>query len=60
MFARLKYDTSRIAALAPAILAEASRNSSSEESSDEHELTFTPVRAPEDFSPMASPARQLA
>jgi hypothetical protein len=55
VFARLRYDTSRIAALAPAIRSDAlpTRNS-------EPGLTLTPIRVPESIVELASPARQLA
>jgi nucleoside-diphosphate-sugar epimerase len=49
MFARLRYDTSRIAALAPAIHADASRTSSSEQ-----ELMLTSVRESEESAALAS------
>lgn len=55
MFARLSYDTSRIARLAPAIHADASRTSGSEE-----ELKLTPVREREDLAALTGPTRQLA
>ena len=48
MFARLRYDTSRIAGLAPAIRAHASRTSSSAQ-----QLMLTPAREPEDFAALA-------
>ena len=55
IFAPLRYDTSRIADLAPAIRADASRTSSSQQ-----QLMLPSVRVPEDFAASASPARQLA
>jgi len=55
IFARLRYDTSRIAGLAPAIRADVLRTPSSEQ-----ELVLTVVREPEDFAVRVSPARQLA
>jgi hypothetical protein len=55
MFARLRYDTSRIAGLAPAILAAASLTSSSEQ-----ELMLGSVHEPEDLTELASHSRQLA
>jgi len=55
IFAPLHYDTSRITDLAPAIHADASRSSSSEQ-----ELMLPSMREAEGFAALASPARQLA
>jgi predicted dehydrogenase/nucleoside-diphosphate-sugar epimerase len=55
IFARLRYDTSRIAGLAPAIRADALRTQSSEP-----EPTLAAAREPEVFGVLTSPARQLA
>jgi predicted dehydrogenase/nucleoside-diphosphate-sugar epimerase len=55
MFARLRYDTSRIAHLAPAIRADASLMPGSE-----RQLVATAVSEPGDFAALESPARQLA
>jgi hypothetical protein len=55
MFARLRYDTSRIAGLAPAIRADAMRTSSSKQ-----EWMPTSVREREVIASLAPPVRQLA
>jgi hypothetical protein len=55
IFARLRYDTSRIAGLAPAIRADTLRTQSSEP-----DLTLAAAHEPEVFAALASPARQLA
>jgi predicted dehydrogenase/nucleoside-diphosphate-sugar epimerase len=55
IFARLRYDTSGIAGLAPSIRAEALRASSGEQ-----EMVVTGARERDDFAALASPARQLA
>jgi hypothetical protein len=55
IFGRLRYDTSGIARIAPAIRAEAAPASFGEE-----KMIVTAVREGESFAPSASPARQLA
>lgn len=55
MFARLKYDTSRIAGLAPAIRADASNTSRRK-----NDMAVPPVRAPHDSVKVAIPDRQMA
>jgi predicted dehydrogenase/nucleoside-diphosphate-sugar epimerase len=55
IFASLRYDTSRIASLAPAIRADALRTHSGEP-----ELTLAVAREPEVFAAPELPARQLA
>jgi predicted dehydrogenase/nucleoside-diphosphate-sugar epimerase len=55
MFARLRYDTTRIALLAPAIRADASQLPGTERQS-----VATAVSLPGDFAALESPARQLA
>lgn len=55
IFARLRYDTSSVARLAPAIRADALRTPSTEP-----ELMLTAVRDSEPFAAVPSPTRQLA
>jgi len=55
IFARLRYDTSGITKLAPAIRADALRPQITEP-----ELKLPAVREPETFAPLSSPARHLA
>lgn len=55
IFARLRYDTSGIAKLAPAIRTDGSRPQITDP-----ELKIPAVREPEPFAPLSSPARHLA